>query len=75
MTTEANALLRAIHPRMPVMVERHLAEDWLRDGIHRANLLAYQQHPERLAVYPVSRAVNRPTSDGEQLVHPAEPAA
>ena len=64
--------LSEVHSRMPVMLEHQYALNWLEDGPNRFNLLLKQQHTERLEYYPVSKTVNRSTSDGEELVMPIE---
>ena len=40
----------------------------LDDGANRFNLIAKQQHTDRLEFYPVDKAVNRATSDNENLI-------
>ena len=71
--TQASAgSLSEVHSRMPVMLEHQYALNWLEDGPNRFNLLLKQQHTERLEYYPVSKTVNRSTSDGEELVMPIE---
>ena len=73
LTQPAEGALSAVHPRMPVMVERRYALHWLADGRNRLNLLRRQQHTDRLDCYPVSRAVNRAASDGAELIMPTDP--
>ncbi|WP_424946031.1 SOS response-associated peptidase [Candidatus Spongiihabitans sp.] len=67
-TQPAVGQLTEVHDRMPVTLELKQAEVWLKDGINRFNLIVKQQHTERLDVYPVSKTVNRATSDGEELI-------
>ncbi len=50
------------------MVDPQHARAWLKDGTNRFNLLTKQQHTELLDFYPVSKDVNRSTSDGENLI-------
>ncbi len=72
-TTAPNALMAPIHDRMPVMIAR---EDWgrwlsrgLQDPADIAPLLA-PCDPAAMQAWPVSRAVNRGSAEGEALVQP-----
>ena len=71
----ADAQVRPVHDRMPVIVAPESFDLWL--DIHSQKtqpletLLAVQQAPE-LQIYPVERAVNRPQNDGESLIEPLE---
>jgi putative SOS response-associated peptidase YedK len=67
-TQPAEGSLTEVHSRMPVMVARYHAEAWLDDGANRFNLIAKQQHTDRLEFYPVDKAVNRASSDNENLI-------
>ncbi len=74
LTTGANDLMRPVHDRMPVILPREEYEMWLdpelRDPAPLLPLLA--PYPsEAMTVYPVSRAVNRPSNDGPACVEPA----
>lgn len=70
---EANAQVRAVHDRMPVVVSPASFDLWL--DIHSQKpqpletLLAAQQAPE-LEIYPVTRAVNSPKNDTPTLLEP-----
>ena len=72
---QANAQVRDIHERMPVVVAPESFDLWL--DIHAQKpqpieaLLAAQQTPE-LAIYPVSRAVNNPRATAPGLIEPLE---
>ena len=72
-TTEANALMAPIHDRMPVIVAREHWARWLdrslQDPAALAPLMA-PTDPSRMQAWPVSRAVNRGTAEGEDLVSP-----
>lgn len=67
-TQPALGQLTEVHARMPVTLELKQAEVWLKDAINRFDLIIIQQHTERLDVYPVSKVVNRSTSQGEELI-------
>ena len=67
-TQPAVGQLTEVHARMPVTLELRQAEAWLKDGINRFNLIVKQQHTDRLDIYPVSKTVNRSTSEGEELI-------
>ena len=59
LTTEANATLRALHHRMPVMLAPRVFERWL-----GGDDVQLGPAPERLLVtYPVTRRVNSPRND------------
>ena len=72
-TTEANALMAPIHDRMPVILAREQWDAWLnreqQDVAALAPLLR-PTDPARLQAWPVSRNVNRSSSDGEALIEP-----
>lgn len=72
---DANAQVRPIHERMPVMITPESFDLWL--DVHQQKpqpvqtLLAVQQAPE-LEIYPVGRAVNSPQNDAYDLIEPLE---
>lgn len=76
-TTTPNALMAPIHDRMPVILAREDWARWLARDLQApeavAPLLA-PCDPARLQAWPVSRAVNRGSAEGEALIAPAEPA-
>lgn len=65
LTTSANATLRTIHDRMPVILERDGCESWLATETPTDGLLALLAEREvaELEAYPVSTVVNRPGND------------
>ena len=71
---EANAQVRPVHERMPVVIGPETFDLWL--DIHAQKpqpletLLAAQQPPE-LEIYPVGRAVNSPRNDNASLLEAA----
>lgn len=74
LTTEANALMRPLHDRMPVILAPEHYSMWLDPGLRDAGplqpLLA-PYPPELMAATPVSKAVNRVSNDGPDLLAPA----
>jgi len=60
--TDANALTRAIHDRMPVILEPAHFRTWL-DGSGGSDLLR-SAPDEKLCMWPVSRRVNK-TGSGD----------
>lgn len=70
---EANAQVRAVHERMPVIITPDSFDLWL--DIHAQKpqpletLLAVQRPPE-LEIYPVGRAVNNPRAGSASLLEP-----
>jgi putative SOS response-associated peptidase YedK len=74
-TTEAAPSLARLHNRMPVVLERALADEWLDPEITGASeVLSILERSAgvRLDAYPVSRLVNRPSVDDESLIRPVE---
>lgn len=57
-TTEANALLRPLHERMPVIVPRAAYEQWLDPASEDPEALVVPFDGEAMAYRPVSRRVN-----------------
>ena len=78
LTTEANELLRPIHPRMPVILDPADFDVWLDPTRPAAALQAIlRPHPAgAMTVYPVSRRVNSVANDDAELIQPLDrPAA
>jgi len=75
-TTAANALMAPIHDRMPVILAREHWSAWLsreqQDAAALAPLLA-PTDPARLQAWPVSRNVNRSSSEGPELIEALAP--
>jgi putative SOS response-associated peptidase YedK len=75
--TEANALMRSIHDRMPVILAPGDYELWLDPAVHDPRALEPLLRPfpaERMRAYPVSAAVNSPRNQGPELLEPLNPA-
>ncbi|MCD6728122.1 MAG: SOS response-associated peptidase [Solirubrobacteraceae bacterium] len=71
-TTQANALVRDLHDRMPVILEARDEPRWLARGASSADLLALLRAlpAERTARRPVSLAVNDVAHDAPDCIEP-----
>jgi putative SOS response-associated peptidase YedK len=71
LVTDANALVRPIHDRMPVILEAAHIATWLdpanRDVETLLGLLR-PADPRSWSLHPVSRQVNSPRNDGPELI-------
>jgi putative SOS response-associated peptidase YedK len=70
-TTEPTVNLRAIHNRMPVILEPAAEEVWLNPDVTDPKELTPLLHPytvRALDFYPVSKAVNQPEYDSAELI-------
>jgi putative SOS response-associated peptidase YedK len=73
-TTNANALLRPIHNRMPVIIDRLATNHWLDPGDISSRTLSILLQPppsELMDAYEVSRLVNDPRNDSPACIAPA----
>lgn len=80
LTTEANALLRPIHERMPVIVPTDAYEQWLDPAAEDAASLIAPFHAQPMTYWPVSKRVNSVKNDDANCIEPLtagddEPAA
>ncbi|WP_242343839.1 SOS response-associated peptidase [Anaeromyxobacter terrae] len=72
LTTAANDLVRPVHDRMPALLSRDAAEEWL----SRPDAALLRPAPERCLVSrEVSEAVNDVANDGPELLEPPAPRA
>jgi putative SOS response-associated peptidase YedK len=72
-TTEANALVRTIHDRMPVILPEGAWDEWLdprNEDVAALSSLLVPYPAEEMRAYPVSRLVNDVRHDGPELVEP-----
>jgi len=72
-TTAANALMLPIHDRMPVIIPRQHWAQWLDRSLQDPAALAPLMPPTDSAdmqAWPVPRAVNQGSAEGETLVEP-----
>jgi putative SOS response-associated peptidase YedK len=63
-TCQVNSLVEPVHSRMPVMLERHIAKDWLKaqtPADFKKFLLPYPT--EGMNSHPVGKMVNKPAYD------------
>ena len=73
LTTDANELIRPLHNRMPVIIDRKDFDLWLDpEAQDPAALLALlvPAPPEEMETVPVSRAVNSPAHDAADCIAP-----
>jgi putative SOS response-associated peptidase YedK len=66
LTTTPNALVQAVHDRMPVILGRDVYDDWLDPALQDTTALAYLLKPfpaKEMRSYPVSQWVNSPKND------------
>jgi putative SOS response-associated peptidase YedK len=74
-TTTANALLRPIHNRMPVIIDRLATNHWLDPAVSHPGTLSILLQPlpsELMDAYEVSRLVNDPRNDSPACITPAD---
>lgn len=75
LTTEPNALIKPLHNRMAVILDRAdyamwLSSDELAPGELKSALRQYDAN--KMAVYEVSKLVNSPSNDSPDLIEPVE---
>lgn len=73
LTTGANALMRPIHDRMPVMLTAETLERWLTGGPlaeNEARAICAPLDPDLMEEWPVSLRVNSPKNDDPACVTP-----
>jgi len=73
LTTSANAVLAAIHDRMPVILPPTEYQRWLDTALLNTDTLApllVPFPPEEMLAFPVSPRVNAPTVDDETCIAP-----
>jgi putative SOS response-associated peptidase YedK len=77
LTTDANELLRPLHNRMPVILDRAAWEQWLDPAEQQPARLQAVLQPfpsEAMTAYPVGKQVNSPRFDSKECVLPVEVA-
>jgi putative SOS response-associated peptidase YedK len=73
-TTDSNELVRELHNRMPVILNRDATNLWLDPATHKAEDFKdlFLPYPStELEVYQVSSRVNKPGHDSPELIKPA----
>ncbi len=76
-TTDANALLRPLHQRMPVILDGDAIDQWLDPAIEDTAALETLLRPfdaDKMTAYPVSTLVNSPRHESPDCIEPAEAA-
>jgi putative SOS response-associated peptidase YedK len=72
-TTEVNELLKAVHDRMPAVLERDAESTWLDPKTQESGRLLpllRQYPPDEMEFYPVSREVNSPAVGKPNIIEP-----
>lgn len=59
-----------IHDRMPVWLQPDQVDDWLAAGPEDAMAMLLASEPPAMEAYRVSRTVNTPRNNVEQLLEP-----
>jgi putative SOS response-associated peptidase YedK len=74
LTTDANEIVAPIHNRMPCILHPEEEAEWMDDATKpaRCKELLRPYPADRTSAYPVSTAVNRPGTDGPELVQPLD---
>jgi putative SOS response-associated peptidase YedK len=75
LTTVPNGLLKAIHDRMPVILNREDYDLWLDEKVQETGRLQTLLKPypaEEMVIYPVSTRVNKPANDDPDCIAPVE---
>jgi putative SOS response-associated peptidase YedK len=78
LVTQANALVASIHDRMPAILDPADEARWLDPAVTDPAVLCpllVPCPPERLRLWPVGTAVNRPGAEGPDLMAPVAPPA
>ncbi len=71
-TTDAAPSIRAIHPRMPVILRPEQFQKWIGRDAEPSTLQAMlRPYTGALTAYPVSTLVNSPDNDGPDCVEPS----
>jgi len=72
-TTQANKTVGAIHPRMPVILQKDDEATWLNPDLTEPEQITSLLHlyPDReMEAHPVSPAINNPRNDSEEVLKP-----
>ncbi len=72
-TTDSNELIRPLHDRMPVILDRESFDLWLDPAVddrERLQQLLVPYDGSVMETVPVSRAVNSPANDGPDCMEP-----
>jgi len=70
-TCEPNELIRKVHNRMPVILNKEGCWQWLEDRAPDALQEMLRPYPaEQMDAYPVSQRVNNPRMDDKEVIQP-----
>ena len=69
-TGDSSGVSADIHDRMPVWLDPSQAEEWMKAGAEAAMAMLLASEPPAMEAYRVSRAVNTPRNNTEQLLEP-----
>lgn len=70
-TTAPNRMMKGIHDRMPVILERDKEQDWLKDSsIDRVLELLKSYDDKDMKAYEVSKLVNSPANNDPTVLEP-----
>ncbi|EWH03240.1 SOS response-associated peptidase [Halomonas sp. BC04] len=78
LTEPARGVAKAIHPRMPLILDQQSLEPWLDPELTDRETIRRQVHHlahGQLTHWSVSSRVNRPVKDDQSLIGPITPAA
>ncbi|HVF64060.1 MAG TPA: SOS response-associated peptidase [Casimicrobiaceae bacterium] len=73
LTTEANALLRGVHSRMPLIIPPEQYATWLDPTTEDVQSIVAPFPAEAMMITPVSRRVNNVKNDDAALIEPLSP--
>jgi len=69
LTCTPNSLVEKVHNRMPVMLERHTAQEWLKAQTPTDYATFLKPYPaEQMNCHPVGKMINRPTYDAPDCI-------
>ena len=71
-TTNANEMMKKIHPRMPVILPKNLENEWLSEiSVEKAKEMLKPYDSEDMKVYEVSPLVNKSSIESADIIKPA----
>ncbi|MBA2490291.1 MAG: SOS response-associated peptidase [Gammaproteobacteria bacterium] len=71
-TTEANEMMAELHSRMPVILDPPDFDWWMTGKAEEVGQLLAPCPSENLEDYPISRRVNNPRNEGQEIVEPVD---
>jgi putative SOS response-associated peptidase YedK len=72
LTSEANALLKSVHDRMPVIIPPDAYEQWLDPAAPDAELLIAPYSDQPMTYWPISTRVNSVKNDDAEVIKPLD---